>query len=201
MAERDQASAPIGPKSGFPSLPASQATSERFPALQESTKHEDATSLVEISRQLSGRKATNADDQISLDSSGLDQRFARVRPKDTRRAARWISWSVMTCALAAVLVCAWLLWTFWSWQRDAAQRAQQRFASHPVVLEELGPIQACRFALLETFSPECPEEDVVAFRVRGERNAGFLYIQTSEAEETAWAGLRIDQQFWPLEND
>lgn len=201
MADREPPPEPSISPAEIPPVPRPGVHAKELSQIRESAPIEHPETLADITRQLPGAKSVGSNPPIGLDSSGLDQRFERVRPKDTRRAARWLRWIVMTCSFATVLVGAWLLWTFWSWQRDAAERAQTRFAQHPVVLEELGPVQSCRFALLETFGPECPKEDVVAFRIRGERNAGFLYIQTSEAEETAWAGLRVDQHFWPLEND
>lgn len=198
MSNRDQ-----DPNPEFPAVAQSPrtVTDEELPVIRDSSTQNDIASIDELSRQLPASTLSNHAGPISLEGAGVDRRFEQVRPKDTRRSARWLGWTVMTSAFAAILIGTWFSWTFWTWQREASERTHSRFAKHPVVLERLGPIEGCRFALFETLSPECPEEEVVAFRVQGERNVGFLYVQTPETDQDSWAGLRVDRDFWPLEND
>lgn len=124
--------------------------------------------------------------------------------KSQPRSRRWFGRIVVISVLVVMLLAiSFASYQFLSWQSVATDDLKTRFGNHPLVVEHMGQIGSCRFSFLESASPDAPESDLMAFRVTGTRNQGFIYIKTptDSPADADWAGMRIDKQFWPLEND
>lgn len=134
--------------------------------------------------------------------SGNDA-FERVRPKNTRTGSRVLKLVLGLFLLGLIIGGGWFATSFWSWQAETSRQVVDRFSDHPVIVEQLGGVNSCSFSLFETIGPDVSEDEVIAYKIVGPERHGFIYVRSSSGNpsDAEWAGLRIGDKFWPLENE